>query len=203
MNLHRTQKKPDWEYVAERDRTLLQRIAYKTHGVVTPANLITLVGVFTVILGLILFSIDRSCLGIVLIVFGRIMDIIDGMIADWTKTKSPLGEFMDASADKILLLVVLGFAYLLNTMPLWVIALILMLTFLVVSVSFTARLKNVELHPSRTGKYATAILWLAIIAFIVSDGMKDLYLLAIVTAVVGLGMSSVSLYQYSKQLRLR
>ena len=101
MNLHRTSGKPDWEEIKLGKRTLFQRLAAVTHGVITPANAITLIGFVVLLYGLGAILERDYLLGLTLIVMGRLLDIADGLAAEATHTKSPLGELFDATIDKV------------------------------------------------------------------------------------------------------
>ena len=203
MNLHRTNTTPDWESIDESNRTYIQRLAHETSGVVTPANLITLIGLFLVVVGLIIYSVDRSFLGVGLIIMGRVLDVVDGLVADATKTKSPLGEFLDASVDKIILFIILGFAYFLDIMPVAAIVAVALPASLVTLVSYIAKLNKVELHPSRIGKISTAVIWISMVAFMASGSLGGIYELAVFCVAAGATLSFVSLYQYARQIRLK
>ena len=52
MDLHRTTGKPDWETVTPANRSSIQNIAATTNGILTPPNVITLLGLAIVLFGL-------------------------------------------------------------------------------------------------------------------------------------------------------
>src|SRR6478609_9535796 len=101
MKLHRVTGKADWENVALGERTFFQKIASYSSGVLTPANIVSLLGLSMVVFGLVLLLQGQSWAGVALLVIGRLLDIVDGAVAEATGTKSPLGEIVDASFDKL------------------------------------------------------------------------------------------------------
>src|SRR5260370_1427998 len=103
MNLHHADK-PDWEKQPPDSWNVWQRLAARTQGVITPANFVSLAGVAMVITGLVLITVNSVLLGTLLVIIGRMADILDGIVAEMTHTKSPLGELIDATIDKMILL---------------------------------------------------------------------------------------------------
>lgn len=101
MDLHRSEKIPDWEKKPPEERSILQKIAAKTEGIVTPGNAISLWGEYDVIKGLYDIYNDQTLAGIIEVGQGRLKDVLDGLAAEITETKSPLGEAVDATLDKV------------------------------------------------------------------------------------------------------
>ena len=100
-NLHRSDKESDWANIPDVKRNIWQKIATRTGGVVTPANVMTDLGVWVVHKGLKDFQQGEKLKGVLEIATGHLFDAGDGFLADLTKTKSPLGEVHDAVADKV------------------------------------------------------------------------------------------------------
>lgn len=93
--LHRLQSNHnDWDNIKDEDLSRLQRIAKKSHGVITAANAITIAGTVAVINGLSDFADGRKVEGTAKVLVGRLGDIADGAVADKTKTKVDLGEIL-------------------------------------------------------------------------------------------------------------
>lgn len=101
MDLHRAEKVPDWELFAPERRNFWQRIAGKTKGIVTPANAVSFAGAGLWFDGLYDYTQGQKTSGILKMASGAICDFFDGRVARNTGTKSPLGEVIDASFDKV------------------------------------------------------------------------------------------------------
>lgn len=157
--------KPEWAMVARSKQNAWQQLAAATRGVVTPGNIISLVGVILVLLGLVCIWQGQLWAGLALVAFGRICDLLDGGIAHKTGTKSPLGEATDATCDKIgafATLVVFAAAGMLA----WPAALLIGLQNLTNSlVALVAKRRRYGLHPLVAGKVATAGEWVALLGF--------------------------------------
>lgn len=159
LNLHRTGERADWEKVAPEKRNPWQKLAAITHGIITPANLISLVGAILTIIGLLGITTDLNLTNIALIIIGRLADIADGFAAHQTGTKSPLGEIIDATVDKILAFAAVIALALGELAPVLIIAAILIYSVTNSAISATAKFRNIPLHPSREGKLAGAACW--------------------------------------------
>lgn len=101
MNLHRSRQRPDWEYVEPTEWNRWQRIAAKTRGVLTPGNVVSSLGAVGVMHGLYQFSQGNKLIGAAEVAGGFAADAFDGIVADKTGTKSPLGKIVDIVFDKV------------------------------------------------------------------------------------------------------
>jgi phosphatidylglycerophosphate synthase len=166
MPLH-TAAMPDWEKIPADKHNFWQRRAAASKGVFAPANFVSLIGAIAVIIGLfLLLEPTYFWWGILLIMLGRAADIADGYVADKTGTKSPFGEAMDATIDKILLGLALIFFVLGNILPVVVTAILLAHTVYNTLIGFVGYFRKLPVHPSRFGKYATFSEWLCIGLFL-------------------------------------
>lgn len=166
MKLHRTLGRPDWEGIPPAERTVWQRIAARTSGVVTPGNLLTAIGIAAVVYGLWCLGDGRYWAGLGLVTFGRLLDLADGWAADQTLTKGPLGELLDASVDKLATLLTLITLGATGIAPWWAMAVLLVPQALAAAIAGLQRARGKTLHPSRLGKLSMAGLWLALVLFI-------------------------------------
>ena len=166
MNLHRTDGQPEWASIDPSAYNFWQRIAAATHGYVTPGNLTTLCGLVLVVIGLMQIIAEEYWLGGTLIIVGRLFDLVDGWLADITRTKSPLGETADAGADKIETFAAIVVLFIAALAPWWLLAALILPHVGITVIAYVARKRNVTLHPSRLGKISMALLWLALFGFI-------------------------------------
>ena len=102
INLHRAGKKADWEDIAPEERNAWQRTAAQTHGIVTPGNLVTLASFGVGLWALHKYRKGEDMSAAVLFAASLLGDAADGMVADKTSTKSPLGAALDPLKDKLL-----------------------------------------------------------------------------------------------------
>lgn len=184
MKLHRTSGKPDWETVESSHYSIFQRIATRTRGIITPANLVTLVGLGMVIAGLIAMTQGQSWLGLILVVGGRILDVADGIVAEATGTKSPIGELFDAAADKlatILTITVLAVSGIVDWLPLIILVIPQILIPLVI---LYKRRHGTHVHPTHQGKLSMACVWVGIVGLIAVQVFGGNYVLAIATYII-------------------
>lgn len=166
MKLHYAGSSSDWDAIALDKRTSWQRLASRTHGVITLGNTISLLGLILVLVGLFVMpSSGKFGLGLGLLVAGRVADILDGTVADRTGTKGPVGEAIDASFDKIAAIAVLvSFVYhdWLPIVPLLCVAVQVVAGSIL---AFTARVRHIQLHSSKVGKIATVGAWAVLFVF--------------------------------------
>lgn len=102
FNMHRAGDRPQWEDVPQRERNIFQRIGAATRGVVTPGNVVTVVG--AIMGGKALVELGRGHNGkaVALLAGSLVMDAVDGWAAEKTSTKTPLGAALDPAKDKLL-----------------------------------------------------------------------------------------------------
>jgi phosphatidylglycerophosphate synthase len=92
----------DWSLVAPEKRTRLQRIAAKTKGWLTVGNLVSLAGAGLTVKGIYDYTQGHAVAAIVEVGAGRTLDLVDGAVATWTKTRGLAGAFVDSGIDKAL-----------------------------------------------------------------------------------------------------
>jgi phosphatidylglycerophosphate synthase len=110
--------------------------------------------------------------GTAIVLIGRLADVFDGMVADYTKTKSPLGEGIDATVDKILLTAALYILIDKSLLPLVVGIVMAVHAVYVTTVSTVGRSWKVNLHPSLTGKLAAVFEWACVGFYLLADIIK-------------------------------
>ncbi|HXH26533.1 MAG TPA: CDP-alcohol phosphatidyltransferase family protein [Candidatus Acidoferrum sp.] len=200
MNLHHVGKRPDWQLVPPGKRNAWQRIAARTGGVVTAANALSVAGAASSMWGVVHIANHQLFLGLAAISIGRIADAFDGAVADITGTKSPLGEALDATLDKLLLLAILIVSALTNLAPLWALAGITAVSLLVGCLGLTAKLRKQELHPDIFGKLSTAGLWITLVLYGITALVQVPWLTIIANAgmIVSLVLGLFALINYTQ-----
>ncbi len=104
LKSHQASKIPDWEKegVDPLKWNIWQKIAAKTHGIITPGNAVTLLGASLSAAGIKDITHDHKLRGVVELALGGVFDRVDGSVADKTRTKGPVGEALDATTDNII-----------------------------------------------------------------------------------------------------
>jgi phosphatidylglycerophosphate synthase len=161
LSLHRADG-ADWNHVAPEARNPWQRVAAATHGVLTPANVITLIGAGIALWGIVSLLAGAYWLAIGLLTLGRVLDIADGFVADRTGTKSRFGELLDATVDKIITVLTVASMFIAHVAPTWLMGLFVLPHIIIVVITLVDRYRGIKLHPSRLGKTTMLLTWLAI-----------------------------------------
>jgi cardiolipin synthase len=172
MDLHRAGKRSQWHDVPPRQRNAWQQLARRTNGVLTPGNGVSLVGAVVVAVGLINIYRGAFALGLALLAVGRTADVADGLIASRTGTKSPLGEAVDASIDKLSMLAALITFVLAGVVPIFAILLVAVLNAAIAALGVIAKIRGRTVHPSLPGKLATAFQWMAFLLYIAAELLR-------------------------------
>jgi phosphatidylglycerophosphate synthase len=173
MNLHRAGGKPQWAGVAAKDRNVWQDLAVSTNGVLTPGNALTICGFALVLSGLVCIMQEQYWLGAAYVAIGRLLDIADGLAAEYTKTKSPLGEQLDAGFDKlatVLTLLTLPFS---GILPWWLAAGLLLPHAAIAGFSAYRIALKQQLHPSQLGKISMLLAWVSLVLLLLSKALED------------------------------
>lgn len=166
INMHTAGKKSDWERLKPEKWNSWQKVAASTKGVLTPANVISSLGALLVIAGFLQFKDGVTLSGILFIIFGRLADITDGYVAHHTGTKSPLGEIIDTTIDKVTIFFGLVVIILLNLLPALFAAAIIVQSLLNSTASLIGKRRSIAIHPSQYGKLATFLAWFTIISYL-------------------------------------
>ncbi len=167
MQLHRSEKQPDWHELGRNQYNVWQKVGAVTGGWLTPANVITLIGLAVVIVGLACVAHGQYWTGIGLLVAGRLCDVADGWIADRTATKGPVGEMLDAVIDKIGTVMTILVLLVSRTAPWWALLLLVLPQLLNSVLTAYSMYRHKRLHPSRVGKLSMAALWVSLVGLIV------------------------------------
>lgn len=207
--MHRS-KTADWENTKGEDRNIWQKLAFRSYGTLTPANFVSLIGAVLAVYGLILIMNSEIVSGLLLVAIGRVADLLDGLIAEYTKTKSPLGEMIDAVADKLVIAFAIIVFAALELVPWPIIALIALQNIFTGLAVIIGRLRNVKIHPSKYGKYSTALAWVTLIFYPLGSWVKDnessttgtiLTIIALASFVLWLAAGSIASFRYGKSIK--
>jgi phosphatidylglycerophosphate synthase len=165
MKLHYASDTSEWEARQPAKRNLWQKWANATHGVVTPGNVFSIVGIATVFVGLWAIADGQLWRGLWLLAGGRFCDVIDGTVANATGTKSPLGEAIDTTSDKVAAFATL-FVFATSDIAPWPVMLIIGLqSLLIAGLGFTAYQLHKKPHTVAAGKVGGASLWVGLLSF--------------------------------------
>lgn len=200
LKLHRSSSKPDWEQIAPTSHTAIQKAAALTNGIVTPGNIVSAIGLGLVVYGLALLLRGDMWIGLICIAVGRGLDIVDGLVADATQTKSPLGEIVDAAFDKIGTLLTVIVLFVATVAPWWVLSALLLPQLVIPLVIFYNRQKAITVHPTRSGKLSMALTWVGIVGLLVIKAVDVPSAFILVTyglVGVSLVLGMYALWQYA------
>ncbi len=165
MQLHHPHTRPDWELVDVTAQNRWQRLAARTHGVATPGNTASLGGICLVLAGLYMVAQGTLVAGFFFVIGGRLLDLLDGILADTTGTKSPLGAQIDASLDKMAAFAALAVLANARVMPGWLATVIAIEAGIIAIMSLIARQRFMRLVPSKNGKLSGWFLWSGVAFF--------------------------------------
>jgi cardiolipin synthase (CMP-forming) len=193
MNLHRSGRKSDWAKRPRKRWNEWQKLAAFTGGTVTIGNVFTAIGLVGVMAGLYLVTRHMYVAALLLIAAGRFCDLLDGWLADATGTKSPLGEKLDASVDKIETALTIIVLVLASVVPLWAAIAISVPQLAIALLAYAAIRRGKSFHPSRTGKLGMALVWLSLAGFVLMRVLSGshqwldftVYSLAVAAALAG------------------
>ena len=107
----------------------------------------------------------------VLFVLGSGTDFLDGYLARRYKLVSPLGVFLDLTADKIFVAAVLIALIQVGLVPAWIVAVIIAREFLVTGLRSMASAKGKVIPAGKWGKQKTLITMVAMSALLLAKGL--------------------------------
>lgn len=201
--LHRVVKgkKSDWEGLSATHLNKWQKVASRTHGVVTIGNATSLSGFILIIFGLYSFTNGAALLGSALILTGRLMDYFDGIAADMTKTKSSLGAKIDTHLDTIGLALALIVLIATDTIPLLATMIIILPRILGAFGYALSNARGKHLDTTPRSKVAAGLVSAGVVLFMFKDALGgsagDLtYILAWVIMLLATALSAPTHFEY-------
>jgi cardiolipin synthase (CMP-forming) len=203
MQLHRTTGQADWLAVPPQNHTIWQRLAARTHGIVTLSNAITIAGFALVLIGLQEILNQHYLAGTVLLATGRICDILDGWLAELTRTKSPLGELLDAATDKILTILTVATFFAAHFAPAWALIALVTPHILIVGILLSWRIRKRAFHPSLVGKLSMAGAWVCLLIYALAHIVILPAAALAATEIIVIASSAAGLYAAAQYTRGR
>ena len=209
--MHRSKKVADWHDTKDAERNIWQKLASRSYGTLTPANFVSLIGGVLAFYGLILILNSETVSGLLFLTIGRVADLFDGIIAEYTKTKSPLGELVDAIADKLVIAFAIIIFAALELVPWPIVALIALQNVFNGLAVIIGRLRKIRIHPSKYGKYSTALAWVTLIFYPFGVWIRDnenfvtgvmLITVALASFVLWIFMGAKASIRYGKAIKI-
>lgn len=187
----------------------------------TPANIVTiirvcLIPVFVVALlspwpalfglGDAFSNHEKAIVATVIFVVISLTDFLDGYLARSRNEITTFGKFMDPLADKMLVIAALLVLVELDILPSWPVIIIIAREFIVSGIRMLAANQGVVIAASWYGKFKTTFQIIAIILFLLKEGVSSteatgvladpLYLIAWTVMVIALALTIVSMIDY-------
>lgn len=203
VKVHIPGNKADWEQLPQQGRNVWQRAAAMSSGALTPGNALSIIGLGIVSWGAMRLYRGAWVTGLVLIIAGRLLDVADGYVADATKTKSLVGEAVDALCDKATIVIILTVTLATHTLnP--VLLVIVFLHHLYTGVFGAIWGRRYQLHSSKVAKYAMFVSWVAIVAGIVGKHYSHtplIYIPVDLLAIIYTCFAVAAIMSYHHELR--
>lgn len=165
-----------------------------------------MLGLIIVLIGVWQLFTENIFIGTGLIVAGRLADIADGVVANRTKTKSPVGEAVDASVDKLEALIILVAVAALALAPIYVILLLALHHLANTALYILARKRGGRVHPNAIGKISTVLEWVALAGYIISNAASIsssqasvIVMISFIFFITAIAMFVISTVEYVKQ----
>jgi phosphatidylglycerophosphate synthase len=205
MNLHRIEGRADWADVSVSQQNQWQKVAARTHGIVTISNFFSLVGLASIPYGLWALSHEAYITAVIILGLGRLCDLLDGWLADLTHTKSPLGEKIDASFDKISTVATVTGLVVLGVVPGSWLLLLVTPHLLIAPIVVLAYFMGKPAHPSVPGKFSMAVIWATIVGYILLHPLAGQWedvgkILVAISFYVAVGLGLIALVGYIRHL---
>ncbi|HYK83997.1 MAG TPA: CDP-diacylglycerol--glycerol-3-phosphate 3-phosphatidyltransferase [Ktedonobacteraceae bacterium] len=137
-------------------------------------NMLSLARMVATVLIFILVLVDQPwafLLATVLFVLGSITDFLDGYIARRYHLVSPLGVFLDLTADKVFVTAILVALIQIDLVPAWLVGIIIVREFLVTGLRSMAAAKGKVIPAGIWGKQKTLITMVAMAALLLAKGL--------------------------------
>jgi len=137
-------------------------------------NILSLSRILATVVIFVLVLIDTPLAFLIATVFfvlGSGTDFLDGYLARRYKLVSPLGVFLDLTADKVFVSVILIALVQVGLVPAWIVAVIIAREFLVTGLRSMASAKGKVIPAGKWGKQKTLITMVAMSALLLAKGL--------------------------------
>jgi len=137
-------------------------------------NILSLSRILATVVIFVLVLIDTPLaflMATVFFVLGSGTDFLDGYLARRYKLVSPLGVFLDLTADKVFVSVILIALVQVGLVPAWIVAVIIAREFLVTGLRSMASAKGKVIPAGKWGKQKTLITMVAMSALLLAKGL--------------------------------
>ena len=135
-------------------------------------------------------------IAVAIFIVASITDFLDGKIARKYNLVTNFGKFMDPLADKLLVCSALICLIQLESIPAWVVIIIIAREFIISGFRLIASDNGVVIAASYWGKFKTAFQMLTVIVLILNIPNKVFIILATVLIYVSLALTVISLIDY-------
>lgn len=148
------------------------RTSTNRRAILTAPNAVSVFGFVLVLIGC---SRLNTWDGFGFVIIGRLLDVLDGWIARKYHQTSQLGAILDATLDKLALLVITSAAWYFEMAPVAALAAIIGINIVVTAVTYVAARRHPQatLSVSRSGKYAMALQNASLAMYIASQLMTS------------------------------
>ena len=147
----------------------------KKAGILTPANMLTLLRIALVPLYIWLFAQQRwhtAVIALLVFIAAAVTDLYDGRLARRRKEITKLGKFMDPLADKFLVVGALAQFCIMGLVNKWLVGIIIVRDVWITIMRIIAITKGAELKTSENAKLKTTIQLTVVITIIVFAGAR-------------------------------
>jgi len=127
-------------------------------------NILTIIRFLLIPIIIILILSGNYLVGLIVFTISSITDVLDGIIARKFNFTSDFGKLMDPLADKLTQISVLTTLVIRNIIPLWILLIIVIKEFVLISGASFLYGKDVVVYSKWFGKLATVLLYLAIVS---------------------------------------
>ena len=135
-------------------------------------------------------------IAVAIFIVASITDFLDGKIARKYNLVTNFGKFMDPLADKLLVCSALICLIQLESIPAWVVIIIIAREFIISGIRLIASDNGVVIAASYWGKFKTAFQMLTVIVLILNIPNKVFIILGTVLIYVSLALTVISLIDY-------
>ena len=162
-------------------------------------NKLTVARMIAAVVYVIVYMLEFYWVALVIFVLASLTDMLDGQIARRNNLVTNFGKIMDPLADKILVYSALVLMVVDNTVPGWMLIIILAREFVVSGMRTVAASEGIVVAAAMSGKIKTVLQMCAVIVLIISNAVphiKAIFVLGQILLWLSLIMTVYSGYEY-------